>query len=271
VACIKERQPWEDDFEKEDFFTKKFVKKHVRVQLSNNLHTPSTDILFVATPVGMCIVDSCSDVTLARRDVLSDLYLVASPVVIAHLGGETILREARSLTLGIPVVDASPLMLHDVLAVGVRDLPHGVVALIGVADVRLLGLSLDAILDSPGCDLAAAINRRSGNFSPDQVEREVSEENAGPRWENPGRFRPPTEEEVQRHLGLRQSTLQELKLRARLEQEERTAARIGRLFLGSPPKKKSLAKQEPPPRQNRSGPGKLFGRPGRGTQKGPWA
>jgi hypothetical protein len=64
VSCTKERQPWEDDFEKEDFFTKKFVKKQVRVQLSNNLHTPSAEILFVATPLGMCIVDSCSDVLL---------------------------------------------------------------------------------------------------------------------------------------------------------------------------------------------------------------
>jgi hypothetical protein len=58
------RQPWEDDFEKEDFFIKKFVKKQVRMQLSNNLHTPSTEILSVATPLGLCLVDSCSEVTL---------------------------------------------------------------------------------------------------------------------------------------------------------------------------------------------------------------
>jgi hypothetical protein len=178
--------------------------------------------------------------------VLSRLHIVASPVVIAHLGGETILREAGSLTLGIPGEDSSPLTLHDILAVGVRDLPHGVVALIGIADVRLLGLSLDAMLDHPGCDLASAITagRRPSNSCPDESKREASAENACPRWENSGRFKRPTEEETQLYLvSLKQSALQELKTRARLEQEARTAARIGRLFLDSPPKEKSPAKQ----------------------------
>jgi hypothetical protein len=152
VSCPKARQPWEDDFEKSDFFTKKYTKKQVRVQLSSNLSTPNAEILSVASSLGLCIVDSCSNVTLARRNVLSHLHLVPLPVVIAHLGGETILREAGSLQLGVPGEDASQITLHDVLAVWIQDLPAGVVALIGVADVRRFGLSLDVILANPGCN-----------------------------------------------------------------------------------------------------------------------
>jgi hypothetical protein len=55
--------------------------------------------------VGRClhVVDSCSDVTLARRDMLHRLHLhrVSAPVIIAHLEGETILREAGSLRMGM--------------------------------------------------------------------------------------------------------------------------------------------------------------------------
>jgi hypothetical protein len=87
-----------------------------------------------------------------------------------------------SLVLGVSGVDSSSLTLHDVLAVDVRDLPAEVVAVIGIAYVRLLGLSLDAILARPGCDLAKAIggNWRSRNFFPNASEREVSEEDTYP-------------------------------------------------------------------------------------------
>ncbi len=171
------------------------MKKQVRMQLSNNLHTPSSDILSVATPIGMCIVDSCSDVTLARRDVLSRLHVADVLVVIIHLGGETILREARSLALGVPGVDKSPLTLHDVLAVDVQDLPAGVVALIGLADVRLLGLSLDAILACPGRDLSEVISvGRWGDEpvgAPAVQERQVLQETANRNWDNPRRAERP--------------------------------------------------------------------------------
>ncbi len=58
---------------------------------------------------------------------------------------------------------------------------------------------------------------------------------------------PPTELEAQRFLGMRRETLLEIQARAWQGQEERTAARIGRLFLGSPPAlKKSPVKRESP-------------------------
>jgi hypothetical protein len=228
VSCPKSRQPWEDDFEKADFFTKKFVKKQVRVQLSSNLRTPNTEILSVSTPLGMCLVDSCSDITIARRDVLRDLGRVDAPIVVAHLGGDTILREAGTLQLGVSGVDASMVTLHDVLAVGVLDLPDGIVALIGVADVRRLGLSLDAIMARPGCRLTDAL--AAGPFA--------------------GRMASPAEDDQRssssvQPAALDRGVLLELQARARAEQEERTIERIGRLFIESPPSvRKSPVKRE---------------------------
>jgi hypothetical protein len=103
VSCTKARQPWEDDFEKEDFFTKKFTpRKQTRVQLSGNLNVPNAEILSVMTPAGRCLVDSCSDITLARRDVLEQIRFAASPAVVAHLGGETTLHEVGPLSSLFP-------------------------------------------------------------------------------------------------------------------------------------------------------------------------
>ncbi len=212
MSCSKARQPWEDDFEKSDFFTKKFTKKHVRVQLSSNLSTPNAEILSVASSLGLCIVDSCSgDVTLARRDVLSRLHLVPSPLVIAHLGGETILREAGSLRLGVPGVDANQVTLHDVLAVGIQDLPAGVVALIGVADVRRLGLSLDAILANPGCTWTDALvagqptRQPARSFAAEDLPEQSSSSEPRERDSRADAgFVPPTELEAQRFLGMQE-------------------------------------------------------------------
>jgi transposase InsO family protein len=229
VSCPKARQPWEDDFEKADFFTKKFAKKQVRVQLSSNLRTPNTEILSVSTPLGMCLVDSCSDITIARRDVLRDLARVDAPIVVAHLGGDTILREAGTLHLGVSGVDANIVTLHEVLAVGALDLPDGIVALIGVADVRRLGLSLDAILARPGCRLTDAL--AAGPFAGPMAGQaeEVDQQSSSSEL-------PPA---------LDRGVLLELQARARAEQEERTVERIGCLFIESPPSvKKVPVKQE---------------------------
>jgi hypothetical protein len=105
VACPKPRQGWEDDFEKEDFFTKPpppaKAKPQARVQLAANaLNLPSTQILSVLCLVGRCLVDTCSDVSVARRDVLIDPYRVRDAVVVGHLGGESQLYEAGTLELG---------------------------------------------------------------------------------------------------------------------------------------------------------------------------
>ncbi len=73
-ACTKERQRWEDDFEKPDFWTKKAPAKQSRVQLSYSLNLPSSSVLHVVCPAGLCLIDTCSDVSLARRDVLNRIH-----------------------------------------------------------------------------------------------------------------------------------------------------------------------------------------------------
>ncbi len=114
--------------------------------------------------------------------------------------------------------------LHDVLAVGVLDLPDGIVALIGVADVRRLGLSLDAILARPGCRLTDAL--AAGPFAGQMAGQaeEVDQQSSSSEL-------PPA---------LDRGVLLELQARARAEQEERTVERIGRLFIGSPPSVKKV-------------------------------
>jgi hypothetical protein len=155
VACIKPRQGWEDDFEKEEFFSRPppaANKKQLRVQLTgNSLNLPVPQILSVMSPLGRCLVDTCSDVSVARRDVLAGVHYTGlyGDVLIGHLGGETLLRNAGSLELGRSD-GMRPVILTDVYVVEPKMLPAGVVALFGVADIRALGLSLDAVLAHPG-------------------------------------------------------------------------------------------------------------------------
>jgi hypothetical protein len=66
VACPKPRQGWEDDFEKADFFTKPPpTKGQVRVQLEGGRNLQAAGVLTVVCPTGRCLVDTCSDVSLA--------------------------------------------------------------------------------------------------------------------------------------------------------------------------------------------------------------
>ena len=156
-ACPKDRQAWEDDFEKPDFWTRKFTPpaKQARVQLMSSVNRPCLQILHIVCSAGLCLIDSCSDVTLARRDVLVAVSPRETSVAIAHLGGETILREVGTFTLESEE-GREPVILGNVFAVEAGELPAGVVALIGMSDVRRLGLSLDRIAAHPGCSLAEA-------------------------------------------------------------------------------------------------------------------
>jgi hypothetical protein len=104
------------------------------------------------SPLGRCLVDTCSDVTVARRDVLAGVHYTGpyGDVLVGHLRGETLLRNAGSLELGRSD-GMRPVILTEVYVVEPEMLPAGVVALFGVADIRALGLSLiDAVLAHPG-------------------------------------------------------------------------------------------------------------------------
>jgi hypothetical protein len=77
VACPKPRAKWEDDFENDAFFLprsgneKGKVRKQARVQLSKGLNVVDSRVLYVDSAQGrLCLVDTCSDVTVARWDVL---------------------------------------------------------------------------------------------------------------------------------------------------------------------------------------------------------
>ncbi len=157
-GCPKERQAWEDDFEKPDFWTRKFTPpgqtKQSRVQLTPSVNMPCLQILHIVCSAGLCLIDTCSDFSLAWRDVLTFISRVENAVVIAHLGGETCLQDVGTFALETDQSDA--VTLCNVFAVDVEDLLAGVVALIGVSDVCLLGLSLDRIASDPGCSLDGA-------------------------------------------------------------------------------------------------------------------
>ncbi len=151
-ACPKERQTWEDDFERPDFWTRKFIPpKQARVQLTLQINRPCLQVLHVVCSAGLCLIDTCSDDSMARRDVLTSLGLGETAVVISHLGGETSLQEIGTLTL-----EPGSAVLCNVFAVNGDDLPAGVVALFCVSDVRRLGLSLDRVAARPGCSLEEA-------------------------------------------------------------------------------------------------------------------
>ncbi len=123
------------------------------MQLDNSRNLPCPTVLHVFCSAGLCLIDTCSDVSLARRDVLHSLQ-VDDPVVISHLGGESSFEEVGSFVLEGD--RRPPVTLPRVFAVDCSSLPAGVVALLGVADIQFLGLSLDAIAARPGCHLERA-------------------------------------------------------------------------------------------------------------------
>jgi hypothetical protein len=98
--------------------------------------------------------DTCSDVSLAKRDALSNK--AAAYVSMEHLGGETVLEESGVFSMDGPLAGPYAVCLSNVMAVDADQLPDGFVALIGLPDVSCLDLSLDYIRAHPGCDWRAA-------------------------------------------------------------------------------------------------------------------
>ncbi len=68
--------------------------------------------------------------------------------MVGHLGGDSRLEEAGTLELG-RMEGAPPVLLTSVYLVEPEMLPAGVAALLGVADIRALGISLDNVLAHP--------------------------------------------------------------------------------------------------------------------------
>ncbi len=161
VACPKPRAKWEDDFENDSFFLprtgkeKKKSNKQARVQLSRGLNVVDSRVMYVESAQGRCLVDTCSDVTIARLDVLVGVRMVR-PIVVSHMGGETAINRAGDLTLGgrgsLAIAE-----LSEVLGVEHYELPAGVIALLGMGEIRRLGMSLDFIASNPGCSWETSV------------------------------------------------------------------------------------------------------------------
>jgi hypothetical protein len=103
-----------------------------------------------------------SDVSIARRDVLANVYYAGpdQAIVVGHLGGETLLRNAGTFELGRSE-GTPPVVLPNVYVVEPDMLPAGVVALLGLADITALGISLDHVLLFPGCHWSTPCRRPS--------------------------------------------------------------------------------------------------------------
>jgi hypothetical protein len=118
-------------------------------------------VLSIVCPAGRCLVDTFSDVSLARRDILTDIRTVAEATCIDHLGGDTFLEEAGTFEFANRATPAqSPVVLHNVFTVEASALPAGIMALLGIGGIRCLDLSLDTIADSLGCNWESAKRQR---------------------------------------------------------------------------------------------------------------
>ena len=82
----------------------------------SSVNRPCLQVLHIVCSAGLCLIDSCSDVTLARRDVLVAVSPRETSVAIAHLGGETILRKVGTITLESEE-GREPVILGNVFAV----------------------------------------------------------------------------------------------------------------------------------------------------------
>ncbi len=115
----------------------------------------SPSVLWVTCPAGPCLIDTCSDVSLARRDALR--CVVPCHEIVEHLGGETVLLHHGVFSLDGPdFTNSFAVSLSGVFAVEAVHLPGGFVALLGLRDVRSLAISLDYVMANPGCDWRSA-------------------------------------------------------------------------------------------------------------------
>jgi hypothetical protein len=225
--------------------------------LDRSLNLPCPTVLHVFYSAGLCLIDTCSDVSLARRDVLHSLQLVDDSVVISHLGGESCFDEVGSFVL--EGERKPPVVLLRVFAVNEASLPAGVVALLGVADIQFLDLSLDAIAARPGCHweqalppqsfaralancwawLTSCYNRRASQTKQrSQLPLSRSHRQRAPAIDASLRAPPPVV--PPRH------NLAELRAKSLLAQEARTVDRIGRLFMERAPSPKRRSPSAPP-------------------------
>ncbi len=125
------------------------------MQISVGVDGREPSVLWVTCSAGRCLVDTCSDISLARRDALRSL--VPCRETVEHLGGETLLSHSGIFSLdGSEYTGPFSVSLLGVFAVEDDQFPCGFVALLGVCDLRSLSILLDYVMANPGCDWRSA-------------------------------------------------------------------------------------------------------------------
>jgi hypothetical protein len=104
-------------------------------------------------------LDTASEVSIGRMDILRNVRLVKNRVLVEGIGGMQNFELEGDLLLagGLQVT---------VFAGKKGDLPLEFHALLGTRHLRELGVSLDHVLDNPGSTLHQAIQHRSTQLSP---------------------------------------------------------------------------------------------------------
>jgi hypothetical protein len=97
---------------------------------------------------------------------------MVSPIIVSHMGGDTAINRAGDLTLRGRGSTATA-ELSEVLGVEHYELSAGVIALLGMGEIRRLGMSLDFIARNPGCSWELAV-RPARTSRPSLWQRVVS-------------------------------------------------------------------------------------------------
>jgi hypothetical protein len=112
---------------------------------------------------GLIALDSCSDVSMASVDILTNVR-ECPPIFLHHLGGTSRLDLCGDVCLDDTFIT--------VFAVSIDKLPPGFTILFGLPFLRSSSISLDFVRDHPGCCLEQALPVRFGkvdrshNFRP---------------------------------------------------------------------------------------------------------
>ena len=154
-ACSEPPKSWESDFNagKAAFWGPK--TKQVRPQWLPSTATlkgkePSSKVLFVADAGRSIALDTCSEISIGRRDILLNLRLAEKPIFIEGVGGTIFLEEEGDILLDDNKIKTT------VFSVGQSNLPPNAQILLGIEDLKGLKVSLDFAMLHPGCELGEA-------------------------------------------------------------------------------------------------------------------
>jgi hypothetical protein len=164
-SCPEPPKKWEEDFNrgKAAFWGPKPKQSRpqwvVPLEHLEPLSNPSPKLLFAVDSDHLLALDTASEVSIGRIDILQNVRLVQNPVLVEGIGGMHSFEWEGELLLA----GGSQLT---VFAGTKADLPPEFHALLGTRHLRELGVSLDYVMDNPGGTLQQAIRHRSTRTLP---------------------------------------------------------------------------------------------------------